>query len=126
MANHSHIKTKRFLNQERIAELINELNQTKFSSTLQTTWTTLDTGYPFWSITIPLTDGPSAPVQLWLNSQRYLESRHAPGDFCWWIELSIINAIANRYKGIIRDDGISETEKPAISASGQNCPNNMD
>mgnify|MGYP003335243313 CR=1 FL=1 len=104
MANHGFVKTKKFMNFDRIQNLLEDLNLRLFKNKLQiksslkpkVIWNVKYEGYDYGSL------------NFWLNSSRFFEIRHNSNGFMWWIDSVILNEIAVCFSGIISDEGVSE------------------
>lgn len=105
MANHGFVKTKRFMNFDRVQNLLEDLNLRLFNNKLQIE-SFFQKEKPNIGWNVKYEDYGS--LSFWLNSFRFFEIRHSSNGFMWWIDSVILNEIAVCFNGIISDEGVSE------------------
>ncbi|MBS1722866.1 MAG: hypothetical protein JSS66_07830 [Armatimonadetes bacterium] len=109
MANHAYVKTRKHMSFEAIDAILHKLNEEVFHGCLEIepwrdggpgAW-----GPDGWVLTIQC-DGFEDGRVCWLNSPRSFEIRHGGGgDFIWWVDMVICQAVRDAFGGRWSDDG---------------------
>lgn len=117
MANHGYVKTSKPVNPQNITDLLEELNNSLFKNNLnieyhKSTKENPGWGRHSWLLTYISNNQTWAQRVCWMNNKKNFVMRHGGGEnFAWWIDTVILNEIAFRYEGTIKDDGDSSASK---------------
>lgn len=109
MSNHGFVTSKKHMDASVVDGIIHKLNGEKFGGLLKVersdNWN--GEGKTGWLVHYQ-DNGPC----MWLESKRKFEIRHSGrGDFAWWVDNSITDAVAREYDGLISDEGHGEKYK---------------
>lgn len=111
MANHGYVNTKLKLTPEAVSEVIEELNQRLFKGNLKVEYIISTKDDPSWGKYTWMLSYESerqvwAERICWFDRSNRFEMRHGGGsNFAWWVDSAILNEIAVKFNGKVRDDG---------------------
>jgi hypothetical protein len=106
MANNAEVRTRLHMRPALVSEVLATLNRSHFGGIMVIT-----NEDNYWHVGCTVADVCYVSRQMWLERPRMLTMRHGGrGTFDWWVDHSITNALAVRFKGSVVDDSAGKPE----------------
>lgn len=125
MANHGYVTSRKHIRKEMVDRALAKINDKFLFGEMKIEYYKPEAGDTFsthaWNVTFENSDGKEfASRSFWIpyGKPRTFEIRHGGGgDFIWWVDLLIRNAVAAECDGMISDDGCDGKEPAETSPS---------